>query len=174
MIVFSVLDRLVDEQLSGRKGISLPSADARGGQQQASVAKGEFERYRAAVRQDLEWLLNTRRITDPLPEGLREVERSVYFYGLPDYSQLSLYSEGNAADHDRLAALIARTVELFEPRILDVRVTLGIRTAPSRDLRFHVFGRLRMKPRPEPVCYDTTLDVTRGEYAVGVVGEGRA
>ena len=173
MIVLSVLNRLVGEPPSGRKAASASSGDGRGGQPQGSVTRAEFERYRAAVRQDLEWLLNTRRITDPLPEGLREVERSVYFYGLPDYSQLSLCSEGNEAEHDRLAAMIARTIELFEPRILDVQVTLGNRTAPSRDLRFHVFGRLRMKPRPEPVCYDTTLDVTRGEYAVGVVGEGR-
>jgi predicted component of type VI protein secretion system len=63
---------------------------------------------------------------------------------------------------------------LFEPRILDVRVTVDSRPALSRDVRFQVSGRLKMKPRPEPVFYDTTLDVTRGEYAVEVPGEGRA
>src|ERR1035438_5178728 len=119
MIVFSVLNRLVAEETAGRKGTTVSSGEGRGGQRQGSVTKGEFEKYRAAVRHDLEWLLNTRRIADPLPEGLREVEKSVYLYGLPDYSQLSLYNERNTADHDRLAAMIARTIELFEPRILD-------------------------------------------------------
>jgi type VI secretion system protein ImpF len=173
MIVFSVLNRLVTEKPSGRKS-TVAADQTRAGQRAAGFTKSEFERYRAAVRQDLEWLLNTRRLVDPLPDGLREVEKSVYCYGLPDFSQLNLANEHNAPDFDRLAAMISRAIELFEPRILDVRVTVGGRAATGRDLHFHVFGRLRMKPRPEAVCYDTTFDVTRGEYEVGVLGEGRA
>jgi type VI secretion system protein ImpF len=173
MIDFSVLDRLVADQPPPHR-VAASSGEGRGGQRQATVSKAEFERYRAAVRRDLEWLLNTRKNADPLPEGLREVEKSVYAYGLPDFSEFSLSTERNAADQERLAGMIARTIEIFEPRILDVRVAIGNRASSSRDLHFHVLGRLKMKPRPEPVCYDTKLDVTRGEYAVGIVGDGRA
>ena len=51
---------------------------------------------KASLRRDLEWLLNTRRIVDPPPESLVELNRSVYLYGLPDFSSYSL-----AAPKDR-------------------------------------------------------------------------
>jgi type VI secretion system protein ImpF len=143
-------------------------------QKDHAVTRREFELYRASVRRDLEWLLNTRRIAEPVPDGLKEVEKSVYCYGLPDFSQLNLHPGRSEGDQARLAAIIARVIELFEPRILDVRVTVDSRPASIQSVRFQVAGRLKMKPRPEPVFYDTTLDVTRGEYEVEVPGEGRA
>jgi type VI secretion system protein ImpF len=172
MIVFSVLNRLVTGPPRGTR-LGAP-AGATGSGRSVVVSKGEFERYRAAVRNDLEWLLNTRRIADLLPEHLKEVERSIYCYGLPDLASLNLNPSSRQADRDRLAAIIGRVIEVFEPRILNVRVTVDDRSYSPYDLHFRVSGRLRMKPRPEPVCYDTALDTTRGEYNVEVLGEGRA
>jgi type VI secretion system protein ImpF len=172
MIVFSVLNRLVTDAPVGR-GLAMP-AGGPGAGRSTVVTKGEFERYRAAVRNDLEWLLNTRRIADPIPEHLKEVEKSVYCYGLPDFASLNLNPNSRQTDQDRLAAVIARVIELFEPRILNVQVTVDNRPHSPHDLHFQVIGRLRMKPRPERVCYDTTLDTTRGEYNVEALGEGRA
>jgi type VI secretion system protein ImpF len=179
MIVLSVLNRLVEDKdadaESGRpaaperRGVSPTRVPREGG-----VTRREFEIYRASVRRDLEWLLNTRRIAEPVPEGLKEVERSVYCYGLPDFSQLNLHPGRSEGDQARLAAIIARVIELFEPRILDVRVTVDSRAGSPHNVRFQVSGRLKMKPRPEPVFYQTTLDVTLGEYAVEVPGEERA
>lgn len=174
MIVFSILDRLVEQTPSERMASgSVPEARLRGADRGALVTKAEFAAYRTTVRRDLEWLLNTRRIAVPLPEGLREVERSVYFYGLPDFTQMSLSPGRNLADQERLASMIARTIEMFEPRILNPQVRVDTRAAKS-DLHFTISGKLKMKPRPEPVAYDTTLDATRGEYAVSVPGEARA
>jgi type VI secretion system protein ImpF len=180
MIVFSVLDRLVDD-FDGGSGQGDATAPGRREQVRRDprqrhnvVTKGEFERYRASVRRDLEWLLNTRKIAEPLPDGLKEVERSVYCYGLPDFSQLNLHPGRSEGDQTRLAGIIARAIELFEPRILDVRVTVAGRPATTLDVGFQVSGRLKMKPRPEPVVYDTTLDVIQGKYAVEVPGERRA
>jgi predicted component of type VI protein secretion system len=62
---------------------------------------------------------------------------------------------------------------LFEPRILGVQVTVD-RPRDSKELRFRISGRLKMKPRPEPIHYDTMLDVKSGEYAVEVPGEVHA
>jgi type VI secretion system protein ImpF len=118
--------------------------------------------------------LNTRRIALPVPEGLREVERSVYNYGLPDFSQLNLHPGRSEGDQNRLAELIAAVIRTFEPRILDVKVTVSRRPDAMQNVRFQVSGRLKMKPRPEPIFYDTTLDVTRGDYAVQISGEARA
>jgi len=177
MIVLSLLDRLVEDNDADREealtSVSGPSAHGRV-HRETGVTRREFERYRASVRHDLEWLLNTRRIATPLPDGLKEVERSVYCYGLPDFSHLNLHPGRSEGDQSRLAGIITRVIELFEPRILDVRVTVASRSDAMQNVRFQVSGKLKMKPRPEPVFYDTTLDVTRGEYAVDVPGAERA
>jgi type VI secretion system protein ImpF len=173
MIVLSVLDRLLNpRQVDREQGQPVPGTGRR--ERHPAVSTREFETYRDAVKRDLEWLLNTRKIVDPLPEGLKEVEKSVYCYGLPDFSRFNLYTGDNQQDRERLAAMIARTIELFEPRILDLRVTASGRPSSGQALHFRVDGRLKLKPRPQPVCYDTMLDVTRGEYDVEVLGEGRA
>jgi type VI secretion system protein ImpF len=172
MIVLSVLDRLLNPRSMDQEQGPPALGDGRV-QRQLPVSKGDFETYRNAVKRDLEWLLNTRRIVVPIPEGLKEVEKSVYCYGLPDFSRLSLYGN-NEQDLERLAGMIARAIEFFEPRILDLRVTARGRRSAGQSLHFQVAGRLKLKPRPEPVCYDTVLDVSRGEYQVEVVGEGHA
>jgi type VI secretion system protein ImpF len=179
MIEFSVLDRLVGSFDDNQPGEPPRSNERRGPTRSPKlsgnvVTKAEFEKYRDSVRRDLEWLLNTRQVADPVPEGLKEVERSVYCYGLPDFTQLNLHPGRSEADQARLAGTIARAIELFEPRILDLRVTVASRPASSQNVYFQVSGKLKMKPRPEPVYYDTKLDVALGAYAVEVPGEGRA
>ena len=52
---------------------------------------------KAAVRRDLEWLLNSRRTIEESPASLKEVGRSVYNYGLPDVSSLYLRSSKDQA-----------------------------------------------------------------------------
>src|ERR1700676_3350694 len=47
---------------------------------------------KAAVRRDLEWLLNTRRNPEPAPESMEQLSQSLYNYGLPDFSAFSLNS----------------------------------------------------------------------------------
>ena len=44
---------------------------------------------KAALRRDLEWLLNTRQIAGGVPEAFPGLEGSLYGYGLPDVSNLS-------------------------------------------------------------------------------------
>ena len=45
--------------------------------------------YKASLRRDLEWLLNTRRIPEPAPDEFEQVQRSLYHYGLPDITSMS-------------------------------------------------------------------------------------
>ncbi len=76
------------------------------------------------MRRDLEWLLNTRRISDLPDEGLKEVNRSGYIYGLPDLSALTMATSG---DRNKLVRQILATINLFEPRLANVRLR-GSRT----------------------------------------------
>jgi type VI secretion system protein ImpF len=146
----SVLDRLID--LEPRQSEDSPSTRAQ-----------SVRRLRAAVRRDLEWLLNTRRNPDAAPESLAELSQSVYNYGLPDFSAVSLNSP---KDRDWLLVEVERTVALFEPRLKDVRVTLLETEGFQRILHFQIDGMLQMDPAPEQVSFDTILQLSNGEYQI--------
>lgn len=154
----SVLDRLTDLE----PGLG----DARVG------FKESVRQLKASVQRDLDWLLNTRRVPVPPPEGLEEVRKSVHLYGLPDITALSR----DAADtNTTLLRQVAAAITLFEPRLTDVRVTLveaqdrpGDDSAERRrrELRFMVEATLLMDPSPERIVFDTVLDKTSFEFEV--------
>ncbi len=113
-----------------------------------------------SVRRDLEWLLNTRRIADVPDEGLKEVNRSTFVYGLPDLSSVSV---GNSGDRNRLVRNILATINLFEPRLANVRLVL-VETPDSgkKDVRLRIEAMLRMDPVPEPISFDTLIELKSG------------
>ena len=119
--------------------------------------------FRDAVKRDLEWLLNTRQ--PPLPElaGYPGARASVINYGLPDISPLGL---SNASDHRTLRIAIEGCLRNYEPRLMDVRVTLEGSDTVDRRLRFHIEGNMKLDPAPEEISFDTVLELTSGEYKV--------
>jgi type VI secretion system protein ImpF len=146
----SLLDRLIDEEprLAG---------DPTTTQAESATA------FVAGVQRDLEWLLNTRRPPIPLPEHCTELERSVFTYGVPDTTALG---RDNPAARTRLQHWIEAAIATFEPRLRDVRVTLGDTTNDGqRRIRFIVRGELQMEPRAQQVAFDATLDAG-GAYQV--------
>ncbi len=115
---------------------------------------------KSAVRRDLEWLLNTRRIVDPPDEGLKELNRSVYVYGLPDVSALTMAASG---DRNRLVRQLVSTINVFEPRLMNVRIVM-VETpdASKKDVRMRIEAMLRMDPVPEPISFDTVIELKSG------------
>ncbi len=119
---------------------------------------------KAALRRDLEWLLNTRRIPEEVPESYQELHRSLYNYGLPDVTSMSLNSP---RDRQRLLRLVEQTITIFEPRLTAVRVrALESKDSGPRMLRFQIDALLKMDPAPEQVLFDTLLQLNSGEYQV--------
>ena len=117
-----------------------------------------------AVRRDIEWLFNTRRIAEPAHEALLETTESLYHYGLPDISSLSVY-RGNP--RERLKYEMERALDLFEPRLEDPRVDfVEAEHDKHRAWRFVIEGRLLMDPNPERVVFDTVLEVANQEFRV--------
>jgi type VI secretion system protein ImpF len=146
-ITNSVLDRLIDLEPENRMENSLSRAQS-------------VRLLRSAVRRDLEWLLNTRRIAVGPDEGMREVNRSVYVYGLPDLSALSM---ATAADRNKLTRQILTAIALFEPRLAGVRVSLvEAPDAAKKEARLRIEAMLRMDPVPEPISFDTVIDLKTG------------
>jgi type VI secretion system protein ImpF len=149
-VTLSVLDRLIDQE--PERKLEPPLTRAR-----------SLRELKAALRRDLEWLLNTRRTIEESPASLKELERSLYNYGLPDVSSLYLRSSN---DQNTLLKAIRTAINYFEPRLLNIKVALEPAAADARVLRFSIEGLLRMDPAPEHVFFDTMLEPMSGQYQV--------
>jgi type VI secretion system protein ImpF len=186
-VTLSVLDRLIDHEPAASKKVQrrrqiegIPASEL-----EPPLTRRESENiHRAAVRRDLEWLLNARRIIDRpnvdfeeseerrrIETGeseYEEVEVSVYKYGLPDFS---VYGLNSADDADLLVQTIRKTLKVFEPRLTDVKVIpLDVTTSGMRQVRFRIEAKLRMDPASERVSFDTLLELSSGQYQI----EGQA
>lgn len=151
-VSLSLLDRLIDRD---------PRAHT-----DAAVSRPQSVRLlKASLRRDLEWLLNTRRTPEPAPESMTELSQSLFNYGLPDFSALSVNSP---KDRDRLLLELESTVALFEPRLRDIRVSMvdDAGGGYSRTLHFQIEAMLQMDPAPEQVSFDTILQISSGEYHI--------
>ncbi len=146
-ITVSVLDRLIDQEPDNRLENPLSRS------QSVRLLKN-------SVRRDLEWLLNTRRIADPPDENLKEVNRSNYVYGLPDLSALTMATAG---DRNRLVRGVLAAINMFEPRLANVRlVMVETPDAAKKDVRLRIEAMLRMDPVPEPISFDTMIELKSG------------
>jgi type VI secretion system protein ImpF len=128
-----------------------------------------IRRFKTSLQRDLEWLLNTRRIPEEVPEDwFEQLPRSVYYYGIPDITSLSRDSRDSKT-------ILLRDVEdaiaTFEPRLTDVRIAIVEAEGEQfrRELRFHIEATLRMDPTPEQVVFDTVLNFASGEYDIAGV-----
>ena len=146
----SVLDRLIDSE---------PEA-----KQEAPASRQKNLRdLKTAVKRDLEWLLNSRQVVGGVPEELKETSHSLAAYGLPDFTGVSLK---NVAEQAYVRRTIEQAISLFEPRLVDVMVILIPGAGGEQVMRFRIDARLRVEPAPEPVTFDTLLQLDNGQYVV--------
>ena len=116
---------------------------------------------RESVRRELEQLLNTRC---PFPAHRLPIrERSVIDYGIPDFSN---YAARNFEDRKRLADVLARTISVYEPRLIDVRVELEQVPGDDFSLRGIIEARMLTDNVAEPVSFETTLGLREGKVEV--------
>jgi len=149
-VTLSLMDRLVD--LEPERKLEPPLSRAQ-----------SVRELKASLRRNLEWLLNSRRTIEESPASLKEVARSLYNYGLPDVSSLYLRS---TKDQAFLLESVKTAIDIFEPRLMNVKVRLEAATDDRRVLRFAIEGLLRMDPAPEQVLFDTVLEPMSGQYQV--------
>jgi type VI secretion system protein ImpF len=142
-LVASLLDRLIDD-------------DPQSASEPARSGAHDLEELRAAVRRDLENLLNTRRRALPWPSDDSESRGSVLAYGLPDVTGLQL---GTSAARASFLQGVEDLIRRFEPRFKRVKVTP--RAAPNpldRTLHFSIEAEVHAEPVPEPVAFDTVVE----------------
>jgi type VI secretion system protein ImpF len=150
IVTLSVLDRLIDHEPKNRSE-AMPTAAQ------------SLRAMKAALRRDMEWLMNTRRVIDDPPESCTELRRSVYHYGLPDISSLSIFS---SVDQNALLKSIESAVTYFEPRLTRAKVSLQPIMGSSRMLHFVIEGLLRVDPVPQQIVFDTVLELSSGAYQI--------
>ncbi len=152
----SVLDRLIDHEPANRA-------------EPQSWRAQSLKEMKDAVRRDLEWLLNSRRTPQEPLLTSKELWRSVYCFGLPDSTGLALRSSD---ERKRLSHAVEAAVAAFEPRLVNVRVTIPPASPTAKVIHFQIEALLRTEPAPERVYFDSVLELTSGQYEVE--GEQRA
>jgi type VI secretion system protein ImpF len=151
-VTLSLIDRLTDRE---------PGLDS-----DHSVTRAQSVReLKKCLRRDMEWLLNTRRNPEAVAgEAMPQLAASLYNYGLPDFSTLNTNAP---RDRSELLVQLENIITVFEPRLKDVRVTfVETPDGPLRTVRFQIEGMLDMRPAPELVAFDTTLQLSSGEYQI--------
>jgi type VI secretion system protein ImpF len=149
-IIPSVFDRLLNYNLD----------DAR----DSSISRMKMLRQlKQAVKRDLEWLFNTRQVMEAIPPDLKEVNNSLAAFGLPDFSNASLK---NPSDERRLRRAIETAISTFEPRLEAVVVNVEAPRDGEQTMRFRISARLRVEPVPEPVSFDTAMQIGTGQFVM--------
>ena len=154
-LVPSLLDRLVDDGFRASRGrVNGRWVGARD--------------YVDAVKKDLEELFNTRQFSEPnLETDYPETFGSIATYGLPDLANQSVSSE---SDVEQLRAVLQDVICRFEPRLLNVRVSVGDVSKRDRKIAFRVSALVNLRPTPEPVTFDASLDRAANHYDLSARG----
>lgn len=145
----SVLDRLID-------------TEPRVSTEPVASRSQRLAQVRQAVKRDLEWLLNTKQMPGA-PSGPPHLAGSIVAYGLPDFTASSLAS---VHDRERLRKAVEAAVAHFEPRLRNVAVTMLEGREFDRTLRFRIDALLDVDPAPEPVTFDSVLQLNNKAFVV--------
>lgn len=146
----SVLDRLLDFDPKTSK--EAPKSRLR-----------SLNELKQSVKRDLEWLLNTRAYPGDVDDKLEEVKKSVAVYGLPDFTGISAK---NYKEQVRMTTAIEEAIKNFEPRFIDLRVSLEPINNVDKALKFHIEANIDIEPSPEPIAFDTVLELGSGEFNI--------
>ena len=139
-----LLDRLMDADPAETADRPLSAATA-------------MNALRASVGRDLEELLNTRRRWRSWDSRYAELERSLVGFGLPDFAAGAFNDAGR---REELRQLVEACIRRFEPRITSLRVTLmETGDQQSATLRMRIEALLSADPVPEPITFDTLVDL---------------
>ena len=84
-------------------------------------------------------------------------------YGVPDFT---VFSARSFDDRVRLAELLRRTIETFEPRLIDVSVSLEPMPGNELSLLGYIEAKMLTDLVPEPVSFETALDMKEGKVEV--------
>lgn len=119
-----------------------------------------LERVKEGVRDHLEWLLNTKRALETPLDETGPLRESVWTFGLPDFTNLSL----EAASKQTFLTTIEKAIALFDPRLSSV--TVSPRSTDHREVHYDIDALLKLSPRPVAVKFDSTFELNTKSFVV--------
>ncbi|HEY2380025.1 MAG TPA: type VI secretion system baseplate subunit TssE [Terriglobia bacterium] len=133
-----LFDRLVDTEPQSQKEVRpFRTLDKQG--------------LKQSIRMELGRLLNTRC---PIPLAPAAEERTVINYGIPDFSYLS----PNSGDHRaKLETWVRDAIVSYEPRLVDVRVSVDPPVRTERSLVVRIEAKLQLETIREPVAFSVVM-----------------
>lgn len=147
----SVLDRLIDRE---------PDLKRESPRSRSQVIR----ELKVSVREDLEHLLNTRVRCVPWPPALKELKQSLVNYGIPDLTGSSL---GTSKEREEFCRIIQAVISQFDRRLKKLNVRLTDQSENlDRSIRFTIDAVLQAEPTPEPIVFDSTLQLATGTFEV--------
>ena len=147
----SLLDRLIDNEPTVSSEVPLTKAQ-------------RTRQMQTAIRRDLEDLLNTRYRCESWPPELNELENSLINYGIPDFTAVGLDVSG---DFEIMITAIQRAIEIFEPRLREVRVTSRTQADHyDRILRFRIEAVIFLEDERLPLKYESEMEFTTGQFEI--------
>jgi type VI secretion system protein ImpF len=150
-VKLSVLDRLLDDHPEMERDRPLSATDA-------------LTVLRRAVRRDLEALLNARRRFASIPKIFAELNNSSMAFGLPDYTAGAM---NEPETREALRREIERCIRVFEPRLVEVSVSLLPRENElDATLQLRIDALLHADPAPEAISFDTIVNAATTEIEV--------
>ena len=139
----SVLDRLLDDQPD--RTVDPPKSR---GQSLAEL--------RAAVRRDLEILLNTRHRCKSWDPDHKELKASLVNYGIPEFTSANMASD---RAREEFRTMIEEVIRRCEPRFQSIEVVLLDNADKlDRTIRLRIEALMYADPAPEPVVFDSTME----------------
>lgn len=146
-LAISVLDRLIEPaggDVARSRGASL-------------------RELKAAVRRDLEVLLNARQRCRSWASDLAEMEDSLINFGIPDFTAGTFDSPARI---EALRRAIEDAIRRFEPRFESVSVEITGQDDADRTFRIRVNAMMHADPAPEPIILDSVLESATRTFAV--------
>jgi type VI secretion system protein ImpF len=147
----SILDRLLDFE---------PKLS----QESPKTRLRSLREFKQSVKRDLEWLLNSRcHLEEDIKNTSQELYKSVLAYGLPDFTGVGIRSNVEQA---RLTKAVEEAIKTYEPRLSNLKVTLEPFSDVDKTIKFRIEAQLNVEPAPEPVVFDTVLQLGTGSFEV--------
>lgn len=136
----------------------------------AETLRQQLRGHKDSIRRDLEALLNTQQPPTRLAKDLPELPSSLMQYGSPGFHGLMLATKDQ---HLALARSLQELIATFEPRLQNVRVSLGEdKTKSMRALTLKIRAETRFDDSSESVIFDTQLDPSTRQFRI-VGGDSR-
>jgi type VI secretion system protein ImpF len=146
----SVLDRLV----GGESGANSRSQARRG---------YSVNQLKQAIRRDLEDMLNSYQRVLALPADLSALGRSIFDYGIPDLTDVSLSSTNQI---ERFRARLEAAILQFDPRFKRIEVKVESVDPTDHTLRFRIDAVVHVYPAEEEIVLHSYLDPATRRFSI--------